>query len=112
LAISTSWLSWKSAAVTGPVPSLAQGDHGFILIVQDDRHTLQVQQDVDDVLLHALDGAVLVQHAVDLHFVMAQPGMDDSRMRRSVLPRVWPKPRSSGSSVTRARVGLTSWTSM
>ena len=31
-----------------------------------DRDRLEVQQDVDDVFLHALDAGVLVQHAVDL----------------------------------------------
>src|SRR4051812_29402416 len=30
----------------------------------------------------------------------AAPCSDDSRMRRSALPRVWPKPRSSGSATT------------
>src|ERR1051326_4094045 len=33
----------------------------------------------------------------------AQPGIDDSRMRRSALPSVWPKPRSRGSRVMRVR---------
>src|SRR5690606_18540828 len=33
----------------------------------------------------------------------AQPGMDDSRMRRRALPSVWPNPRSSGSITTLAR---------
>ena len=28
--------------------------------------------------------------------VTAAPGMDDSRVRRSELPSVWPKPGSSG----------------
>ena len=28
----------------------------------------EVQQDIDYVFLHALDGAVLMQHPVDLHF--------------------------------------------
>ena len=64
-----------------------------------DGEALEVQQDLDDVLLHALDRRVLVQHAVDLDLGDAQPGIDDSRMRRSVLPSVWPKPRSSGSMV-------------
>src|SRR5688572_24089165 len=32
-----------------------------------DRDRLQVQQDVDDVLLDALDAGVLVEHALDLH---------------------------------------------
>ena len=36
--------------------------------------------------------------------VMAQPGMEDSRIRRKAFPRVWPKPRSRGSRVTWARV--------
>src|SRR5690349_20769248 len=44
--------------------------------------------------------------------VMAAPGIDDSRMRRSALPRVWPKPRSIGSSETRARLVETGSTSM
>ena len=43
---------------------------GFFARVHLDRDALQVQQDVDDVLLHALDARVLVQHAVDL-------GLDD-----------------------------------
>jgi len=34
--------------------------------VHPQRHRLQVQQDVDDVLLHTLDAGVLVQHPVDL----------------------------------------------
>jgi hypothetical protein len=66
--------------------------------VQADRDILEVQQDFDDVLLHALDGGVLVQHAVDLDFGDGAPGIEDSSTRRSALPRVWPKPRSSGSS--------------
>src|SRR3990172_11434752 len=32
--------------------------------------------------------------------VMALPDMDESRTRRKALPRVWPKPRLSGSMVT------------
>src|SRR5579863_5555970 len=39
--------------------------------------------------------------------VMALPGMDDSRTRRSALPSVWPKPRSNGSMTTRAWRGAT-----
>src|SRR6266487_3878368 len=38
--------------------------------------------------------------------VTAAPGMDDSRVRRSELPRVYPKPGSSGSMVNRERVSL------
>src|SRR5579863_6893472 len=36
--------------------------------------------------------------------VIAAPGIDDSSTRRSALPRVWPKPRSSGSTETLARL--------
>src|SRR5882757_2374885 len=42
--------------------------------------------------------------------VMALPGMDDSRTRRSALPSVWPKPRSNGSMTTRAWRGATGCT--
>ena len=35
----------------------------------------------------------------------AAPCSDDSRMRRSALPSVWPKPRSSGSATTVANAG-------
>ena len=47
---------------------LAEGDDGFILIVQNDSDTFQVQQDIDDIFLHAFHGAVFVQHTIDLHF--------------------------------------------
>src|SRR5688572_24557542 len=36
--------------------------------------------------------------------VIAAPGIEESRTRRSALPSVWPKPRSSGSTTTRARL--------
>src|SRR3569623_164458 len=36
--------------------------------------------------------------------MMALPGIDESSTRRSALPRVWPKPRSSGSTTTLARL--------
>ncbi len=41
-----------------------------------------------------------------LMLVTAAPGMDDSRVRRRELPRVYPKPGSSGSMVNRDRVSL------
>jgi hypothetical protein len=40
-----------------------------------------------------------VQHAVDLDLGDGAPGIEDSMTRRSALPSVWPKPRSSGSMV-------------
>ena len=45
---------------------LVQAHFGDIAGVHADGHGLQVQQNVDDVFLHALDGGVLVQHAFDL----------------------------------------------
>src|SRR5690242_18659604 len=41
-----------------------------------------------------------------LILVTAAPGMDDSRVRRSELPSVYPKPGSRGSMVNRDRVSL------
>jgi hypothetical protein len=61
-----------SPAVTtlGPLPrSTALRPVGF----HAQRHALEVQDDVGDVLAHAGDGGKLVQHAVDLHEVMAAP---------------------------------------
>ena len=65
---------------------------------------LDVEHDVGDVLAHARHRRELVQHAVDLDRVIAAPCSEDSSMRRRALPRVMPKPRSSGSATTsRAR---------
>jgi hypothetical protein len=38
---------------------------------------------------------------------MAAPGIDESRVRRIELPRVYPNPGSSGSMMNRDRVSLT-----
>jgi hypothetical protein len=46
---------------------LLQLERGLRAVVQLHHHALEVQDDVDDVLLHAFDGGVLVQHAGDLH---------------------------------------------
>ena len=72
----------------GPFDFHAQGD------------ALEVQDDVGDIFAHTGDGGELVQHVVDLHAVMAAPCSDDIRTRRSALPSVRPKPRSSGSATT------------
>src|SRR5690606_8408505 len=45
---------------------LHQAQGHFITAVQLDGDTFEVEQDFDDIFLHALDGAVLVEHAVDL----------------------------------------------
>jgi hypothetical protein len=53
--ISTSCGVWMSPAVTGPSPSLRRTS------------VTQVEHDVDDVFLHAVDGRILVQHAGNGH---------------------------------------------
>ena len=45
---------------------LVQAQLRAVARVHAQRHGLQVEEDVDHVLLHALDAGVLVQHAVDL----------------------------------------------
>jgi broad specificity phosphatase PhoE len=47
-------------------PDFAGFGYRLVARIQADRNLLQVQQDVDDVFLHALDARVLVQHALDL----------------------------------------------
>ena len=68
LMISTSCGVWMSPAVTGAFAFLAQDQRDFVAVVQAEHHALQVQHDVDDVFLHAVDRRVLVQHAGDRHF--------------------------------------------
>ena len=80
-----------SAAVTAPSPVLASFSMHVVAVVQLQHDALQVEQDVDDVFLHAVERRVLVQHAGDLDFGRARsPGIDDSSTRRSALPSVWP----------------------
>ena len=63
--ISTSWLGSMSAAVTGPSPVFASFSRHVVAVVELQHDALQVEQDVDDVLLHAVERRVLVQHAGD-----------------------------------------------
>ena len=53
---------------------LAERQGRLVAIVHAQRNLLQVEQNVDDILLHALDGGVLMQHAIDLC-------VDDGRTR-------------------------------
>ena len=50
-----SWSVWMSPAVTGPGPFLCRRSSATVARVHAQRDALQVQQDVDDVFLHALD---------------------------------------------------------
>ena len=91
LMISTSCVGSMSAAVTGPVAAFFSLSDRFGAVVQLQHHALEVEQDVDDVLLHAVERRVLVQHAGDLAPRSARsPGIEDSSTRRSALPSVWP----------------------
>ncbi len=65
--------------------------------VHPEAHFLEVQDDVGDVLDDAGDRRELVQHAVDAQRRDRGALSDDSSTRRSALPSVTPKPRSSGS---------------
>ncbi len=51
-----------------PLTFLAQAQGDFVTAVQLDGQTLEIEQDLDHVFLHAFDGAVLVQDTVDLCF--------------------------------------------
>ena len=47
--------------------ALLQGEDGFLAVVQAKHHSLEVQQDVDDVLAHSVKRRILVHHADDLN---------------------------------------------
>ena len=53
---------------------LVQGQGGLVAVMHAQRNLFQVEQDIDDVFLHALYGGVLMQHAIDL-------GIDNGRAR-------------------------------
>ena len=57
----------------------------------------QRQDDVGDVFAHARHGRELVLDTLDAHGGDRRALSEDSSTRRSELPKVWPKPRSSGS---------------
>ena len=61
---------------------------------------LEVQDDVGDIFAHTGNRRELVQHVVDLHGCDRGTLQRDIRTRRSALPMVRPKPRSSGSATT------------
>jgi ABC-type Mn2+/Zn2+ transport system ATPase subunit len=52
----------------GAFARLGELQHHVVAVVQLEHDALEVQQDVDHVLLHAVEGGVLVQHAGDLDF--------------------------------------------
>ena len=46
---------------------LTELQHDFVATVELENDTLQIQKDINDIFLHAIDGRVLVQDAVDAH---------------------------------------------
>jgi hypothetical protein len=78
-------------------------DDGLVLLGRQDE-LLDVEDDLGDVLDDAGQRGELVLVPLDLDAdVTAAPGMDDSRVRRRELPRVYPKPGSRGSMTNRER---------
>ena len=51
-----------------PFASLGKLEGHVVAIVQLENYAFEVEQDVDDVLLHTVQRRVLVQHAGDLYF--------------------------------------------
>ncbi|MNT21895.1 hypothetical protein D3C72_1572520 [compost metagenome] len=47
---------------------LAQAQRDFVAVVELEHHALEIQQDVDDIFLHAVDRRVLMQNASDRDF--------------------------------------------
>ena len=63
----------------------AQAQRDFIAVVELEHHALEVEQDVDHIFLHAIDGRVLVQHAGDGHF---RGGMTDHGRQEHTAQRI------------------------
>jgi len=53
---------------------LAQVEQRLLAVMQLEYDTLQIEEDVDYVFLHTVDGRVLMQHTADLHFSRRIPG--------------------------------------
>ena len=101
LRISTSDGAWMSPAVTSAGPADVEAHDDGLVGRRLQHEVLQVEDDVGDVLGDAGDRVELVQRVVEAHRVTAAPGIDDSSVRRSELPSVWPKPGSSGPTANR-----------
>src|SRR5690606_19164312 len=56
------------ACSDGTSPFFTQGNYCFVLPVENQSHTLEVQQDLDNVFLYTLNSAVFVDHTIDFNF--------------------------------------------
>src|SRR6056297_233074 len=110
LITSTSWLVSMSAAVTMPGPFLVRvrsiSSRWCIFMASCLRlsRTSTTSSCTPSMLVYSWSTPSISASTT------AQPGMEDKRIRLRALPNVWPKPRSSGSMVTLARVRLSGWT--
>lgn len=64
---------------------LAQAQGHFITVVQLEHHTLEVQQNVDDIFLDTVNGRVLMEHTGNSDF---RGGMPDHRRQQNAPQRV------------------------
>ena len=68
-----------------PFAFLLQIEQRILAVVQLQHHSLEVEQDIDHVLLHALDRRVFVQDAGDLHLGRGEAG---HRRKQNAAQRV------------------------
>jgi hypothetical protein len=103
LRISTSaWLDVAGGDVGRAAHVEAQRD-GLVAVARE-HEVLEVEDDVGDVLGDTGMVSNSWRASSKRTWVMAAPGIDDSSVRRSELPSVWPKPGSSGPTAKRCRL--------
>src|SRR5829696_830130 len=110
LRISTSDVSWMSAAVTSAGPrTSSRRVTGSSLC---DTSTMSFRLRMTSVTSSTTPGMVSnsCRASSKRTCVMAAPGIDDSSVRRSELPRVWAKPGSRGPMANRCRLPSSSVT--
>jgi hypothetical protein len=72
----------------GACSRLGQGQSYLVLAFQLHSDTFQVEQDFKNVFLYTFFAAVLLQYPSISTSVTAQPGIEDSKIRRRALPSV------------------------
>ena len=89
LRISTSDVVWMSAAVTSPGPRLSRRRVTGFVGGAPQHEILEVEDDVGDVFLHALDDVELVQRVVEAHLRDGRAGdRREQRATQAVAERV------------------------
>src|SRR3970040_680812 len=100
--------------ITGPDctrSAFSERQHSFILGMHTNSQTLEVEQDIGDILLTPSMVVYSWRTFSISASTTAQPGMDESNTRRNALPSVCPNPRSRGSMVIFAQNSLIGSTS-